>query len=89
LVESDAHALELIRYLALNPVRAGACRDAASWRWSSYAAIVRGRTAPPCVAEDWLLTYFGANRERAVERLQSFVEDMSRDPALVKGSDPV
>ena len=24
LIESDAHALELIRYLALNPVRAGA-----------------------------------------------------------------
>jgi putative transposase len=88
LVESDAHALELVRYLALNPVRAGACRDAASWRWSSYAAIVRGTRTPPSLAQDWLLTYFGRNRARAVERLQSFVEDMSPDPAFVKGSDP-
>jgi REP-associated tyrosine transposase len=88
LVESDAHALELIRYLALNPVRAGACRDAAAWPWSSYAAIVRGQRRPYCIAEEWLLTYFGRNRARALERLQSFVEDMSPKPPLVKGSDP-
>jgi putative transposase len=88
LVESDAHALELIRYLALNPVRAGACRDAAAWPWSSYAAIVRGHRRPYCIAEEWLLTYFGRNRARALERLQSFVEDMSPKPPLVKGSDP-
>ena len=46
LIESDAHALELVRYLALNPVRAGACREAAAWRWSSYATIVRGERPP-------------------------------------------
>jgi putative transposase len=88
LIESDGHAIELIRYLALNPVRAGACRDAASWPWSSYAAIVRGRRWPQCLAEAWLLTYFGTNRAKALERLQSFVEDMSPQPAFVKGSDP-
>jgi putative transposase len=88
LIESDAHALELIRYLALNPVRAGACRDAASWPWSSYAAIVRGQTQPHCLAEEWLLTYFGRNRARALERLQSLVDNMSPEPPLVKGSDP-
>jgi REP element-mobilizing transposase RayT len=88
LVESDAQALELIRYLALNPVRAGACRDAASWPWSSYAVIVRGQRRSQCLAEEWLLPYFGRNRARALERLQSFVEGMSPEPAPVKGSDP-
>ncbi len=87
-IETDAHALELIRYLALNPVRAGACRDPASWRWSSYTAIVSGQQRSHCVAEEWLLTYFGRNRDRALERLQSFVEDVSPQPPLVKGSDP-
>jgi hypothetical protein len=88
LIESDAHTLELIRYLALNPVRTGACRDAASWPWSSYASIVRRQRRAHCVAEDWLLTYFGRDRERALERLKSFVEDVSPEPAILKGSDP-
>ena len=88
LIESDAHALELVRYLALNPVRAGACREAAAWRWSSYATIVRRERPPFCLADEWLLAYFGRNRDRALERLQSFVEDMSSRPPFVKGSDP-
>ncbi len=87
-IGSDAHALELVRYLALNPVRAGASQDAASWPWSSYAAIIRGRRPLHCLAEEWLLTYFGRNRDRALERLQSFVEDVSPQPPVVKGSDP-
>lgn len=87
-IETDAHALELVRYLALNPVRAGACRDADSWPWSSYAGIVRGRPRSQCLAEEWLLTYFGTDRERALQRLQSFVEDMSPHRPPVKGSDP-
>jgi REP-associated tyrosine transposase len=82
LVESDAHALELFRYLALNPVRASACRDAKAWPWSSYSSIVRREKAPTCLAEEWLLAYFGTNRGRAIERLQSFVEDVSIDRHL-------
>lgn len=87
-IATDAHALELVRYLALNPVRAGAAQDAAAWPWSSYAAIIRGRHPLHCLAEEWLLTYFGRNRDRALERLQSFVEDVSPQPPFVKGSDP-
>jgi putative transposase len=88
LIESDAHALEVIRYLALNPVRAGVCREPAAWRWSSYAAVVGRQRSPYCLAEEWLLAYFGRNRDRALQRLQSFVEDMSSEPAFAKGSDP-
>jgi REP-associated tyrosine transposase len=88
LVKSDAHAIELFRYLALNPVRAGICRDPAAWRWSSYTAIVRRSSTPHCLAKEWLLTYFGQDRRRAVRRLESFVEDVSLEPPLVKGSDP-
>ena len=32
LVESDWHLLELSRYLALNPVRAGLCADPGDWQ---------------------------------------------------------
>jgi hypothetical protein len=53
-----------------------------------YSTIVRRERPPLCLADESLLAYFGRNRDRAIERLQSFVEDMSGQPPLVKGSDP-
>jgi REP-associated tyrosine transposase len=47
LVEEDEYFLELARYVALNPVRAGLCRSPDDWLWSSYAATVGLRAAPP------------------------------------------
>jgi REP-associated tyrosine transposase len=35
-VVRDEHLLEVCRYIALNPVRAGLCRDPTEWPWSSY-----------------------------------------------------
>lgn len=36
----DSHLLELCRYIALNPVRAGLCKEPDQWPWCSYAALV-------------------------------------------------
>jgi putative transposase len=41
-VKSDAQLVATLRYIALNPVEAGLCRDARDWRWSSYALLVEG-----------------------------------------------
>lgn len=38
LVDRESYLLTLCRYVELNPVRAGLCRSAADWRWSSYQA---------------------------------------------------
>ncbi|MDX6619332.1 MAG: REP-associated tyrosine transposase [Gaiellales bacterium] len=38
LVEDDGYFLELARYVALNPARAGLCEAPADWPWSSYRA---------------------------------------------------
>jgi len=38
LVDSDRYTLTAHRYIDLNPVRAGIVRDAAAFRWSSYAS---------------------------------------------------
>ena len=37
-IESNAHFLEVTRYVLLNPVRAGLCRHPREWPFSSYAA---------------------------------------------------
>jgi len=47
LVESDEHLLELCRYLALNPVRAGLCDQPEEWQWSSYRALIGLALCPP------------------------------------------
>jgi REP element-mobilizing transposase RayT len=46
LLQRDAHLLEVCRYIALNPVRAGLCEDPADWPWSSYSALA-GLVEPP------------------------------------------
>jgi REP-associated tyrosine transposase len=51
IVRSHAHALEVIRYIPLNPVRAALCQDPADWPWSSYRASA-GLAAPA----KWLTT---------------------------------
>jgi REP element-mobilizing transposase RayT len=42
LVESNVHFAQLLRYVALNPVSAGLCTDAAQWRWSSHRSMLNG-----------------------------------------------
>jgi putative transposase len=37
LIEGERHLLACMRYIELNPVRAGLCQDPAQWPWSSAA----------------------------------------------------
>jgi REP element-mobilizing transposase RayT len=72
LVESDAHLLELCRYVALNPVRAGLCPHPGAWQWSSFRELA-GRTREPLVATRKVLRYFGPEESRARARYREFV----------------
>lgn len=38
----EAHLIEAVRYIELNPVRAGLAKKAADWRWSSARAHLEG-----------------------------------------------
>jgi putative transposase len=82
LVEGDGHLLELFRYIALNPVRAGLCKRPADWRWSSYPAAI-GWAAPALSLDlESVRALFAADAAVARSRLQAFVEDG------LDGSDP-
>ncbi len=75
LVEADAYALELSRYIHLNPVRAGLVLRPEDYLWSSYRSFI-GRVGTP----DWLKTgqILGCFSEKAAEapsRYRKFVED--------------
>jgi putative transposase len=72
-VVDDAHLLELCRYMALNPVRAGACRTPEEWPWSSYRATVGLAPRPDFLTVDWILDQFGGDVEEARRRFGRFV----------------
>jgi hypothetical protein len=75
LVRRHEHMLEVSRYIALNPVRAGLCSRPELWPWSSYRATIGLDEAPPWLAVDALLAPFGGSPTPAVVRYRNFVED--------------
>jgi putative transposase len=74
LVESDEHLLNVLRYLALNPVVAGLCRKPGDWYWSSYRGCIRPEEAFPFVDSTRLLSYFTRAGEIDVLDIRRFVE---------------
>ncbi|MDY6849017.1 MAG: transposase [Thermodesulfobacteriota bacterium] len=69
LIDADNYLLELMRYIHLNPNRAGMVTRPESYPWSSHRAYL-GREKLPWLTTDWILGQF-AN----AERYQSFIED--------------
>jgi putative transposase len=45
-IGSDAQLVTTLRYIARNPVEAGACENAEDWPWSSHALLVARRPPP-------------------------------------------
>jgi putative transposase len=74
LIDANSYLLELVRYVHLNPVRAGFVRNPEFWRWSSYGAYL-GRVAVPWLDTAWVLTMFGADRAAARRRLAGFTRE--------------
>ncbi len=59
LVEKERHLLELVRYVVLNPVRAGLVSAAADWPWSNYRATAGLGPAPEWLETEWTIAQFG------------------------------
>jgi putative transposase len=74
LVEREAHAYELARYVVLNPVRAKQCAHPRDWRWSSYCAVVGAVKAPAFLYVRGLHELFG-DGPRGIALYERFVED--------------
>jgi len=73
LVDQDRYGLALVRYIHLNPVRAGLVRRVSAYAFSSHRAYL-GREALPWLTTDWVLGQFGSREKVARERFAAFVE---------------
>jgi hypothetical protein len=75
--DEDAYLLELVRYIHLNPLRAGIVSDLAEldrFRWSGHAVIM-GQASLPTQATEEVLLYFGKRAAEARRLYRAFVED--------------
>jgi putative transposase len=73
LVEKESHLLELLRYVVLNPIRAGLVRGPGEWPWSSYRATAGEAPAPAWLETAWTLAQFGDAGAAARQRYRDFV----------------
>jgi len=58
LIKSDHQLLAVLRYIAVNPVKAGLCRRPEGYRWSSHGPTV-GDSAPEFLNLDRLFWHLG------------------------------
>jgi putative transposase len=79
LVETDAHALQVLRYVALNPVNARLGARPEDWPWSSYPATVGLVPVPGFLRTEWVLGLFGTDERLARRRFRAFVEDTAAE----------
>jgi len=74
LVDSNNYLLALIRYIHLNPVRAGLADDPRDYRWSSHGAYL-GAHSPDWLSTDWVLSTFDDHRRKATRAYARFMAD--------------
>jgi putative transposase len=74
-VETEQHALNAHRYIALNAVSAGIVARPEDWPWSSYRALLGFTRAPTFLDIPAALLLFGATADAGRARLREFVQD--------------
>jgi putative transposase len=90
LCEEDLYLLELVRYIHLNPLRAGLAKDLRalrSYRYGGHSVLV-GRYRNEWHDKEYVLSFFGATEKTARKEYVSFVRkglDQGRRPELVGG----
>lgn len=72
-VEADSYALELSRYIHLNPVRAKLTEKPEDYSWSSYRGYIGREATPPWLTTARILDYFNepqSSRPAAYQKIR-------------------
>ena len=72
--DKESYLLELVRYLHLNPVRAGMVRHPGNYPWSSHRAYMGDKDSVGIAAEE-ILSCWSKKKKRAVAAYEQFVLD--------------
>jgi REP element-mobilizing transposase RayT len=77
LIESDAHLMQALRYIHLNPVVAGLVSSPEQWPWSSASAYAGSAPMPAWLTRDHLLAMF-PNTTRVADYQRFMNEGLDR-----------
>ncbi len=80
LIETEAYAIEVCAYVALNPVRAGLVHVPEAWPWSSYRATAGLVAAPPFLETKLVPAILHVDRHRAQELYRELVRETAARP---------
>jgi len=78
-IQGDPELLIVLRYIHLNPVRAGLVPEVTLHRWSSHRAYSGGESPPPWLTTGYLLALLGRTQAAARE---TYARLLSEDLAL-------
>jgi REP element-mobilizing transposase RayT len=84
MVQRDAHLLGLVRYIALNPVRANLCTTASDWPWSAHRALA-GEEPAGFVNVAATLAYVDNDPSRARARYKELIAGEEPQAPAVDG----
>ena len=82
-IESDDHFFRAIRYVALNPVTAGLCRDPSDWPWSSFAGTAGEGAEFPFVRSGGVRAMYAPSRGDGARAYAEAVRSKLADDLLV------
>ena len=82
LIEEGDHLNEVMRYVVLNPVRAGMVEHPAEHEWSSYRALAGLEPAPEWLAAEWILS-LDKSAEKARQIYRDFVDERREDKSSI------
>jgi len=74
LVDEDIYLKELVRYIHLNPVRAGMVKEPKDYPWSGHRAYLGFETIP-WLTTNWVLSLFSERLSNARRAYEKFVLD--------------
>ena len=88
--DQDSYLLELVRYLHLNPLRAGIVTNLEElnrYKWSGHSVLV-GKNPNEWQEKDYVLRHFGENSRKAIRNYQRYMGEgkiQEHRPDLVGG----
>jgi REP element-mobilizing transposase RayT len=74
MIDGESYFLRALRYIVLNPVRAGLVTHPGDWRWSSYRATTGLEAAPAFLSLDPVWRAFDDDAAVAQRRFAAFVD---------------
>jgi putative transposase len=75
--DQDSYLLELVRYIHLNPLRAGMLKsisDLDKYKWSGHGVLV-GKAHREWQSRGYILSHFGTNQGKAIRTYRKFMEE--------------